>query len=107
MFTRMLQIQTKAGKRTEYSNMIHDKVLPILKKQPGFVDEITLVSTTNPDRGFALSFWANKADAERYHREQYAAVSEIMRPLLETPATVETFTVDIFDTHKIAKGKAA
>ena len=107
MFTRMLQIRTKPGKGLEYSNIIHDKVLPILKRQPGFVDEITLVSTTNSDRGIALSFWASEADAERYHREQFAAVSEIMRPLLETPAKVETFTVDIFDTHKIAKGKAA
>jgi len=38
-------------------NYIHDKILPILEDQPGFVEEILLVSDTDPDQILALSFW--------------------------------------------------
>ena len=71
MFTRTVEVTTKSGKARELSNTINDKVLPILKKQTGFVDETLLVSDTEPDRVLAISFWTTKEDAERYHQEQY------------------------------------
>ena len=37
MFTRIVEIIAKNGKTHELANAIHEKVLPILKKQPGFV----------------------------------------------------------------------
>lgn len=40
MFTRTVEVTTKPGKAKELSNAINDKVLPILKKQSGFVDEM-------------------------------------------------------------------
>jgi hypothetical protein len=39
MFTRTVEVTAKAGKARELTNIINDKVLPILKKQVGFVDE--------------------------------------------------------------------
>jgi hypothetical protein len=44
MFTRTVEVTTKSGKAKELSNTINDKVLPILKKQAGFVDETLLVA---------------------------------------------------------------
>jgi hypothetical protein len=43
MFTRVVEIHTKTGKARDFNATLNEKVLPILKKQPGFVDEITLV----------------------------------------------------------------
>ncbi len=107
MFTRVVDIHTKSGKARELSTTVNEKVLPILKKQPGFVDEITLVSNTNPDRVLALSFWESEEQAQRYHNEQFQKINEIVTPLLQTPAKVETFNVDISTIQKISKGKAA
>jgi heme-degrading monooxygenase HmoA len=107
MFTRIVEIRTKTGKARDFNATLTEKVLPILKKQPGFVDEITLVSSTEPDRVLALSFWDTEEQAERYNREQFPTVSEIVRPLLETAPKVETFNVDTSTMHKIATGKAA
>ena len=39
MFTRIVELTTKPGKNKQLSETINDKVLPILKKQKGFVDE--------------------------------------------------------------------
>ena len=107
MFTRVVHIHAKNGKGRELSNTVHEKVLPILKKQPGFVDEITLVSTSEPDRLLALSFWENEEHAQRYQREQFQKINEIVQPLVETAPRIETYHVDISTTHKISKGKAA
>jgi heme-degrading monooxygenase HmoA len=107
MFTRTVEVTTKSGKAKELSNTINDKVLPILKKQTGFVDETLLVSDTEPDRVLAISFWNTKEDAERYHQEQYPAVHDLIRHLLEAEPVVRTFNVDTSTSHKIAASKAA
>jgi len=107
MFTRIVEVTAKSGEARELSNTINDKVLPILKKQAGFVDETLLVSDTEPNRVLAISFWNTKEDAERYQQEQYPAVHEMVRHLLETEPTIRTFNVDTSTTHQIAAGKAA
>ncbi len=107
MFTRVVEIRTKQGTARDFSNALNDKVLPILRKQHGFVDEITLVSNTDPDRVLALSFWQSESDAERYHREQFTNITQILSPWMEAPPNVQTFDVDTSTTHRIAKGKAA
>jgi heme-degrading monooxygenase HmoA len=107
MFTRTVEVTLKSGKARELANIINDKVLPILKKQKGFVDETVLVSDTEDNRVQAMSYWNSKEDAERYQREQYPAIHEMVRHLLEAEPVVRTFNVDSSTTHRIASGKAA
>ena len=107
MFTRVVEFHAKRGKAKEVANALNDKVMPILHKQSGFVDAIVLTSTTQPDHLLGLSFWNSADDADRYNREMYSRVNEILQPILETAPSVQTFDVDIFTTHKIAAGKAA
>jgi len=107
MFTRVVEIKAKSGKARELASTINEKVLPILKKQTGFVDETVLISDTEPNRIIGLSFWNRKEDAERYHREQYPKVNELLSPLLESAPVIRTFDVHTSTQHNIAAGKAA
>lgn len=107
MFTRIVEMSTKAGKAKELSRTINDKVLSLLKNQPGFVDEIILISPQSPDRLLALSFWQTKEDAEKYNRDTFPKVTEIIRNLIEGPPKVQTFDVEHSTVHNIAAGKAA
>jgi hypothetical protein len=43
MFTRVVEINAKSGKASELAKAIQEKVLPILKKQTGFMDETVLI----------------------------------------------------------------
>jgi len=107
MFTRVVELTSKSGKAQELSNTINEQAVPILKKQNGFVDEIILNSDAEPDRVLALSFWKTKEDADRYQREQFAKVTEILSNHIESPPAVRTFNVHTSTPHKIAAGKAA
>ena len=107
MFTRVVDITVKRGKSQELANTIQEKVLPILKKQTGFVDETVLVSDAELDRVIGMSFWNTREDAERYQREQYPKVNEILAPYLETTPVIRTFNVHSSTTHRITAGKAA
>jgi heme-degrading monooxygenase HmoA len=107
MFTRIVELTSKPGKNKQLSDTINDKVLPILKKQKGFVDETVLVSDKEDNRVLSLSFWNSREDAEEYHRAEYQKVHDLVRHLLEAEPMIRTFDVHTSTTHRIAAGKAA
>ena len=107
MYTRVVEVTTKSGKARELSRTISDKVLSLLKSQTGFVDEITLISDENPDQITAISFWKTREDAERYQRETFPKVNDLIRNNIEGTPQVSTFDVEYSSVHKIASGKAA
>jgi heme-degrading monooxygenase HmoA len=107
MYTSVVDLTTKHGTAHELTQAIDDIVLPILKKQTGFVDEAVIVSDTEPNRILAISFWNTREDAQRYEREQFDTVQKTVQHLLETAPVVRTFDVHTSTTHRIAAGKTA
>lgn len=107
MFVRILDMNAKTGKGRELARAINDQALPILKNQPGFVDEVVLFSLDNPDRGVAMSFWKSREDAEKYNQEIFPKLNELMRPVLEGTPQVRIFDVVTSTPHKIVPAKAA
>jgi heme-degrading monooxygenase HmoA len=84
MFARVVAVSTKPGKAREFTETIHDKIVPMLEDQPGFVNEILLVSDTEPDQILALSFWESQEDAERYAHEQCPRIDDLISHLVES-----------------------
>lgn len=107
MFSRVVAVRTKEGKARQLARTIQEKILPILESQAGFVDEIVLISDTEPDQILALSFWKSQEDAELYTHEQFPRVNELISHLVESAPVSRTFNVDAFSSHKIAAGKTA
>lgn len=107
MFTRMVELKCKAGKNNELARLAREKLLAILRKQQGFQDVITLVSSADPNRMVSLSFWKQREDAERYQREQFSQIAEMLRPLCEGEPVVSTFEVSTSTVHNIDVEKVA
>ena len=107
MFARTVEINAKTGKAGELIRTVNDQVLTLLKNQPGFVDEITLLSQVNPDQVLAVSFWKTREDAEKYNRETFPRVTELIRSAIEGSPLVHTFDVATSTAHNIVAGKAA
>jgi len=66
-----------------------------------------LISNENPDHILALSFWKTREDAEKYNREQFTNVTDLIRNLSEGKPKVQTFEVESSTIQKIAADKAA
>ena len=107
MFTRIVECTVKPDKRDELLQRLRNEILPLLQKQPGFMDEIGLVSEHDPERMVAISFWKTREDAERYHRDNFPRVQDIVKPYLKGSMKVETYNVEESTIHRIAAGKAA
>ncbi|MCU1297355.1 MAG: hypothetical protein JWO91_1633 [Acidobacteriaceae bacterium] len=107
MYTRVVELTSKSGKARELCNTIDDKVLPILKRQAGFVDETVMASDTESNQVLALSFWNTQEDAQRYEQEQFDTVQKTIQHLLETAPVVRTFDVHTSTARRVATDKAA
>ena len=107
MFTRVGEATAHPGKIDELCQVLTEKALPLLQKQPGFRDEILLVSDTEPDRVLSLSFWNSREDAERYHHDTFPKIVAMMRNLVQGEPTVRAYNVETSTAHRIALGRAA
>lgn len=101
MFTRNVTMKLKANTAPEFNRLIENEILPLLRKQPGFRDEITFVA---PERSeaVAISFWETKENCETYNRTSYPDMLKIVAKVVEGTPKVETFELFSSTLHKLA-----
>ena len=105
MYTRNVRMKLKADSVKEFTRILESEVIPVLRKQKGFTDEITLVA---PERNeaVAISFWEKKENAEAYNREKYPEILKTLSRVVDGTPKVESFEVANSTSHQIA-AKAA
>lgn len=95
MFARILDCEVKLEKKEEFVKVVKNEILPILNKQLGFLEILPFFPDQITERKvITISLWATKADAERYEREFYPKVHEIIKPYITTPLAVRPYTVE-------------
>jgi quinol monooxygenase YgiN len=87
-FARTIHFQIKNGKEQEFVGLFEKEVLPMLRKQEGFQEEVTLV---NPKGAYAISLWDDRKSAETYQTATYPQILAKLTPVLEGTPTLETF----------------
>jgi heme-degrading monooxygenase HmoA len=107
MFARIVDFVSRPGKTGTLNETIQSRLFPILRVQPGFVDEIVLESDVEPNRVVTLSFWRTREQAERYSQETYPSVKEVLFASLEVDPVVRTYHVKHSTTRYIAAGRTA
>ena len=106
MFARNVSIHLKSSMLSDYTRTFENDVLPLLRKQKGFKDEITFASPGGVDVT-AISLWDNKVDADAYNTNTYPQVLKTMERLIEGTPKVQTSDVVNSTFHKIAVHAAA
>jgi heme-degrading monooxygenase HmoA len=99
-------MQLKSNSIAEFTKTIEKDILPLLRKQKGFQDEITFVVPGGTE-AFAISLWDNRENAETYNRETYPEVAKILARVVEGTPKVETYEVANSTFHKVAAAVAA
>ena len=102
MYARNVTMHLKANKASEFTSKLEQDVLPILRRQPGFKDEITFLATDR-DEAVAISLWDRQESAEQYSRETYPAVLQKLQGLVEGTPKVESFEVANSTFHKVGQ----
>ena len=87
-FARNVHFQIKKGKETEFTNCWEKEILPLLRKQNGFQEEVNLL---NPKGAEFISLWDSRKNAETYAAETYPTVLAKLNPFLEGTPRVDTF----------------
>ena len=94
MFALMVEIAYKLDKKDELINTVRREILPILKKQPRFLELLPLVPEVASEHIFAITLWADKRDAEKYVIAAFPKVEQVLKPFLTIPVTVRAYTVE-------------
>ena len=101
MYTRNVSLKLKTNSVPEFTRTLEKEIIPLLRKQKGFQDEISFVA---PERNeaVAISFWDKKDSAEAYNREKYPEVLKALSNVVEGTPRVEAFEVANSTSHQIA-----
>ena len=106
MFARNVSIHLKSNMLSDYTQTFEKNVLPLLRQQKGFRDEITLSNPGSVDV-IAISLWDTKTNAEAYNTNTYPQVLKTMARFIEGTPKVQTSDVVASTFHKIAVHTAA
>jgi len=101
MFSRNVTMQLKPRSVEEFTKTIENEVLPMLRKQKGFKDELTFIVPDGTE-ALGISLWDLKADADAYDRGTYPKVLKALSKVIEGTPQVRTYDVSNSTFHKIA-----
>ena len=101
MFARSISVRLKPNTVAEFTQLIENESLPVLRKQKGFQDEITFVAPGGAE-ALAISLWDKKENAETYGRDSYPAVLKTLSNVLEGNPQVRTYEVCNSTFHHVA-----
>ena len=101
MYARNVTLHLKANTAPEFTRTLETDILPLLRKQNGFKDEITFVAPDGAE-AIAISLWDRKENAEAYGRDTYPEVLKSLAKVIEGTPEVLNYEVANSTCHKIA-----
>ena len=106
MFARSVTVRLKPNYAGEFTRLIENETLPLLRKQKGFEGEITLVAPGGTE-AVGISLWDQKASADAYNRDAYPGLLKALAKVVEGTPEIRTYEVANSTFHKIAAHGAA
>ena len=92
MFARKVSMHLKNDGALAFKQKIESEIIPVLRKQKGFVDEITLLYPSGKEV-HAFSLWETAEHAEAYNRVTFPEVTKILASVIDGTARVQTYEV--------------
>jgi hypothetical protein len=87
-FARNVHFVIKNGKVEDFKRLMNSDILPLMKSERGFRQEITVLAINT---GMSLSVWDSRTDADTYNSKTYPEVLKKLQPVLEETPRVETY----------------
>ncbi len=100
MYARNVSFRLKSNTHSEYTRTFENQILPLLRKQKGFKDEITLSNPGSQD-AVVISLWESKANADDYNTNTYPQVLKTLANVIDGTPKVQTFETVISTYHNV------
>jgi hypothetical protein len=100
MFARNVSFHLKSNMLSDYTRTFENEILPLLRKQKGFKDELTFSNPGSLDV-IAISLWENKANAEAYNTNLYPEVLRTFARVIDGTPKVQTFEAVTSTFHNV------
>jgi hypothetical protein len=99
MFARSVSFHLKPGRAAEFTRLIDKDIIPMLRKQVGFQDEIAFVAAGGGD-AVGISLWDKQEQAETYARVAYPGVLKTLESVVDGAPRVQSYEVSNSTFHK-------
>jgi heme-degrading monooxygenase HmoA len=100
MFARKVSVHLKPNTLAEFTRTFDQQVVPLLRKQKGFKDEIAFAAPGTTDV-LAISLWDTKQNADAYDTSAYKDVLKMLDKLIDGTPKVGTTEVLHSTFHQI------
>jgi hypothetical protein len=100
MYARNVSFRIKANLQSDYTHSFENQVLPLLQKQKGFKEEITLCNAGSQD-AVSISLWEHKRDADDYNTRVYPEVLKTLANVIDGTPRVQTFETVVSTFHNV------
>ena len=100
MFARTLSISLKPNTLNDFTQTLDKEIIPMLRKQAGFRDEICLASDDKM-HVTAVSLWDSKQQADAYVTSTYPAVLKSLDKFLDGVPKLSVGNVINSTSHKL------
>ena len=101
MFVRKVSMRLKSEAAPEFIRKMENEIIPLLREQSGFLDEMTLLAQSGKEV-YAYSFWESSTDAEKYDKTEFARVTGMLSGVIEGALRVHTYMVANSTFYKMA-----
>src|SRR5260370_6974062 len=100
MFARKVSMHVK-GSVPEFTQTLEREVIPLLRKQKGFRDEITFVAPGGKE-AFGISLCDQADNADSYNRVAYAEVAKALAKEIDATPKVEPYEIANSTFHTLS-----
>jgi hypothetical protein len=100
MYARNVSFRLKSNMQSDYTRTFENQVLPLLRKQKGFKDEITFINPASQD-AIAITLWDNKTNADEYNTNTYPQVLKTLTNVIDGTPRVQTFETVMSTFHNV------
>ena len=100
MIARNVTMHLKPNSTAEFTQTFQKEIIPLLRQQKGFQDQITFIVPGGQD-AVGVSFWDKQENADAHSRGTYPAVVKALGKVLDGTPQVQHFEVLNSTFHNI------
>ena len=100
MYARNISFRLKSNMQSDYMSTLENQILPLLRKQKGFKDEIALSNPGTLD-AVSVSLWENKQSADDYNTNTFPEVLKTLSKIVDGTPQVHSYETVMSTFHHV------